>query len=1372
MRRLLLVLLLPFLLARPALAQDEPGILARFLQDNLSAAGREVRVTGFRGALSSLAQIDQITVADDQGIWLTLRGIALDWNRLAVLRGEFSVNNLTAEEIIVARRPVPGPAAPPSPEARGFALPDLPISVDIGRIAANRVELGAPVLGEPLTATVEASLRLAGGEGETDLHLSRLDDGPSTDLTLRASYANASRQLVVDLEAKEEAGGIVSRLAGLPGAPATELTVKGEGIVDDFTAAIRLATDGTERLAGTVRLAAASQGGMGFSARLGGDIAPLFLPDYAGFFGNDVALAVTGTRGASGALDLSQLSLRTEALSLDGAMRLAADGLPEVLKLTGSLGHADGARVLLPTPGEDRIYVQRADVTLDFDALNDDGWSAMVTLAGLDHPAAKLGQALLSGSGRIGRGPLGRTVGGTVRLLAADLQPTDPALAQALGSGVTATSRFAWQEGQPLSLSDLMLAGSDYTATLRGKLTGLTEGIGFDGQVSLQAQDLARFSGLAQRPLGGAARLDGIGKGSLLGGDFDLEATVAGDGLSIGQPQVDNLLRGQTQLVVSAARSATGTEIRQLDLTAATLSVAARGTLRTAGSDLTADLDFADLTVLGDGFGGRLTARAQVSGTMQAGSLTLDGTGRDLLVGQPLANGLLRGETQLSVALRAADGAVLVDKAVISNPQVSADVTGRVQGAGTDLSGTVSLSGLDSIGPSFGGSLTAKGRVTGTLEAGSLVLDARASDLSVGQPAADGFLRGQSTLSLALRTEGGAVLVDRATIANPQVDADVTGRWQAEDSDLSGRVALRNLSALGPGFGGSLSGTGRVTGTLDTGSLTLDATASGLRLGQPQADRLLAGQSTLALALRTESGAIRVDRAVLTNPQLSVNATGRAEGNSRNVTLEARLANLGLLLPEFPGPLTVTGTASDRGNGYDLDLRGQGPGQIDARVSGRLASNLRSADLAIRGTAQAALANAFIAPQQVAGAVQLDLRLNGPLALNALSGRATLSGGRVAIPAAPFALKGVTATADLSGGTARVTVDAGATSGGSLGVAGTVGLAAPFNGDLRVSLRDMTLRDPDLYEMQVQGQLQVTGPLAGGALIAGAVNIPEAEFRVPSTGIGGTAAIPDLTQVNTPPAVQQTLVRAGLVQTGTAQRRAPSRPYQLDVTVSAPNQIYLRGRGLDAELGGSLRIGGTTTAVAPSGQISLIRGRLDILGRRLTLDEAQITLGGSLDATLNIVASNSSDGVTSYVTISGPISEPVVSFTSQPPLPDEEVLARLLFGRNLQSLSPFQAAQLASAVGTLAGRGGEGVIARLRKGFGLDDLDIVAGENGNASLMFGRYISDEIYSEVVVGSGGTTELRLNFDIRPGVVARAIAGSDGQTGIGIYVDRDY
>jgi translocation and assembly module TamB len=563
-----------------------------------------------------------------------------------------------------------------------------------------------------------------------------------------------------------------------------------------------------------------------------------------------------------------------------------------------------------------------------------------------------------------------------------------------------------------------------------------------------------------------------------------------------------------------------------------------------------------------------------------------------------------------------------------------------------------------------------------------------------------------------------------------------------------------------------------VTGTPENGALTLEATGSNLAIGQVQADRMLAGKSQLALALRTENGALRIDRADLTNPQVSVKATGQAENGRRQVDLSARLTDLGLFVPEFPGALTVAGRAVDDGAGYVLDLRGTGPGQIAAEVKGRVSPSPIRANVTITGTAQAALANPFIQPRNVNGPLRFDLRLNGPLALKSLSGTVALTNGRVAAPVLGFALQGVNAQAALDGGTATVTADAGVAAGGSIGVRGTIGMTAPFPGDLTLVPRDMVLRNPDLFETRVNGTVRIAGPLTGGARISGTLTLPETEIRVPSTDITAAGAIPDIVHRNESAAVRATRERAGLLDRKARAGKGTSRPYGLDLTINAPNRVFIRGRGLDAELGGTLRLGGTTAAVIPSGGIDLIRGRLDILGRRLDLTEASVRLEGSLDPQLRVVATNSSDGVTSSVILDGRISEPVITFASSPPLPEEEVLAHLLFGRQLNSLPPLQAAQLANAVATLAGRGGDGIIGKLRRNFGLDDFDLISDAKGGTSLRLGRYVSKDIYTEVIVGTEGKSQLNLNLDISPGVTVRGSADSDGDTGIGIFVEKDY
>jgi len=178
------------------------------------------------------------------------------------------------------------------------------------------------------------------------------------------------------------------------------------------------------------------------------------------------------------------------------------------------------------------------------------------------------------------------------------------------------------------------------------------------------------------------------------------------------------------------------------------------------------------------------------------------------------------------------------------------------------------------------------------------------------------------------------------------------------------------------------------------------------------------------------------------------------------------------------------------------------------------------------------------------------------------------------------------------------------------------------------------------------------------------------------------------------------------------------------------------------------------------------------LGKRLELTEALLQMEGNLVPFLHITATTENDGITSGVEIDGPATDPTVRFTSSPELPQEEVLAQLLFGQGLQNLSALQALQLANAVATLAGKGGEGVVSKLRKGFGLDNLDVKTDAAGEASLTAGKYLSKNIYSEVTVDQDGKSQINLNLDVTKSITLRAQTGSNGDAGIGIVVEKDY
>jgi translocation and assembly module TamB len=1164
-------LLALMLVASPAAAQtDDRDFLTAFLEDSLSDAGREVTITGFAGALSSRATIERLTIADAEGVWLTITGARLDWSRSALLSGALTISELSAEEIVVARLPEASESDLPSPEATPFRLPELPLSITLDQIAAERIVLGEPVLGQPVEGRLDAAATLAGGEGTARLDLVRTGAGPAGQVILDASYANATGRLQIDLVAEEGAGGIAVSLLGVPGAPAAVLTLQGDGPLDNHEARLRLETDGVERLAGTVVLSQADGSLRRLQANVAGNLAPLFLPDYAAFFGDRVALDIDARQTASGGIGLDRFTLQARALQLDGSARIAADGVPEFLDLTGTLASPDGGAVLLPLSGEP-TRVGRADFALRLQQGEGPGWSASLQIEGLDHADLKAARLELDGSGRIGRTPAGRSLGGTLRAAATGLAWTDPALAEALGNALNGGLKFHLQERSgAVSLSNLRLAGAGLAVEGNLRIAGLAQAFQTTGQLTVTASDLGRFSGLAGRQLGGGGTIITSGSVGPLTGALDIEAGVEATGLRLGIAQIDRLLSGRSSARLSVLRDETGTTLRDFQIAAAALTGRASGKLATAGSTIAAEL------------------------------------------------------------------------------------------------------------------------------------------------------------------------------------------------------ALTDLSALDPRYGGAVSLQASFDGTADTGDLALDGSARSLRLGSAEIDRLLTGESRLSARLALTDGTPRITAASLTNPQLDLTLSGTPTG----LAIDGRLNNLGLLIPDLQGPLALSGTAADAQDGYVLNLTARGPGGIDARIAGPVASNAARADLRISGSSRAAPANLFIAPRAADGAVSYDLRLNGPIRLSSLSGRVTLSGGRISDPDLGQALQNVEAMAQLAGGAARLAATAELATGGRLRIDGPVDLAAPFGASLALALDRIRLVDPDLYDARVSGSLRIEGPLVGGAVIRGALSLGETELRVPSSGFATAAALLDLQHVNEPAAVRQTRERAGLLGQAATSRAGAGRPFALDLTVSAPSRIFLRGRGIDAELGGQVRLGGTTAALVPSGGFQLIRGRLDILGKRLVLSAADLQLEGSFVPMLRVVAQTESDGIVSTVTIEGPANDPQVVFASIPDRPQEEVLARLLFGRDLGNLSAFQAAQLANAVAVLAGRGGEGIVGRLRKGFGLDDFDLTTSDDGTAALTAGKYLSENLYSEIEIEQGGKSRVTLNLDLRDGVTVRGKLGEDGDTGLGIFIERDY
>ncbi|MFH5775383.1 translocation/assembly module TamB domain-containing protein [Paracoccus sp. NGMCC 1.201697] len=1467
--------------------EDDRGFITRFLEEKLSGAGRQVVLEGFRGALSSRATFTRLTIADDQGVWITLENGALQWQRSALLGRRVQIEELSAERVILPRRPGGGPAGAPQAETREFSLPQLPVSVNIDKISVGRVELGAPVMGLEAVLAVQGSMNLANGEGATNLTINRVD-GPRGQFGLVTSFSNESRVLNLDLSLDEDKNGLFSNLVNMNGRPAVKAEIKGNGPLSDFAAEIQLATDGQPRVKGKVEVMAQAQDGApgtAFRMDLDGDIAPLIKPDRQEFFAGQSRIRANGWRGQDGRLDVPELKVTTGGLDLQGAVKVNAKGAPESANLTLLLGQDAGATQLpVAVPfGKIPTTVRSGSVLLTYDAAQDSGWRLTGRIGDLSRPDISLSEVRLDGRGRVVLTPEQALseVRGWVAFGMDDLEPSGPGLAEALGDTLNGGLNFAFTPGNALKLWGMNINGDDFRVTGDMDVSGLQSGIALAGDLNAEHRNLSRFSVLAQRKLGGSATAAIKGRYVLLSKAFDVDTRIEGQDISIGQVNADRMLAGASRIELSARRDTTGIDLRRLFVNAQNLTAEAQGKLSSADSNVSAKITMPDLSVADPKFSGLLSADARLTGPAGSRRLVVKGDAQDLVLGIPEIDGAFKGETGLTVELMQSKDSYELQRFQLVNPQLDAQGLGHFTPQELNGELSVSMPDLAVLGRGFSGGLTAQATATQKDGARQIRMTGRGTDLRLGQQDVDGALTGITELKLFAEQRGEEITVHEFDLKNQQMQANAQGTLGRAKTDMSGQLQVRSLSSFGRGWRGSLDAQGSFRDD-GTGARRLDVTGTGnnLSFGQAQVDGALSGATRLSVRGVERDGVFSIETAQVDNPRLNVTAEGRVgagatdlranlraddlrflgngfrgavqaqarvidqQGGSRAITaqgtarglaigkpqadavlagetridlaatqradgsltvsrleagngqfrltgngspaeglnLDGRLNDLALVVPGFPGPAELRGRIRNTGAAYDVNLTATAPGETSATIVGQARTDFASMDIRVQGRSNAAAANPFLRTRSVEGPLSFDIRMNGAPSLESLTGRVELSNGRLAEPKLGLSIASLNARADLNAGRIAVDVSGAVESGGTITVRGPITLTGDRPMDLDVRIQNVVLRDPTLYETRANGNVRISGSQAAGPLVTGRIDLGTTEIRIPSTGLGGARAIPDITHLNERPPQRQTRAKAGLLEFPSEDSRAagmttppatpPAVPARFDLVISAPDQVFIRGRGVDAELGGEIRLTGNARQPIPIGRLELIRGRVDLLGKRFDLTEGIIELQGSLIPVIRLVAEAVQDSVTTRIIIDGEARDPDITFESSPEMPEEEVLSQLLFGRGLDNISGLQAAQLATAIATLAGRGGDGIIGRLRASTGLDDLDLTTDDQGRVSVRAGKYLSENLYTDVQVGDEGTTKLQLNLDVSNSLTARGSVASDGESTLGLFYERDY
>ncbi len=302
------------------------------------------------------------------------------------------------------------------------------------------------------------------------------------------------------------------------------------------------------------------------------------------------------------------------------------------------------------------------------------------------------------------------------------------------------------------------------------------------------------------------------------------------------------------------------------------------------------------------------------------------------------------------------------------------------------------------------------------------------------------------------------------------------------------------------------------------------------------------------------------------------------------------------------------------------------------------------------------------------------------------------------------------------------------------------------------------------------GSLRIVNGAGRQPTISGTLSLPETRYQIVYQG---STQVAKLTGVRRKPPVGRERI-SGAPE---PMQTVPSN-WGLDIRVKADNKVYVSGMGLESEWAADIRMAGTSDAPKVTGNVKLVRGTLGFAGHSFDLQQGRLTFNGGAmtDPDIAITASGEINDVTITIAITGTGSNPEIALTSVPDLPQDELMARILFGNSVGELTPMQAVQLAASLNSLrGGKGGLNPLGVLQSASGIDRLRLLGAdeESGRGtSLAVGQYISNDIYVEIVTDARGYTATQLEIALSKALSVLSQVGSFGSSSVNLRYRKDY
>src|SRR5260221_7912759 len=335
-------------------------------------------------------------------------------------------------------------------------------------------------------------------------------------------------------------------------------------------------------------------------------------------------------------------------------------------------------------------------------------------------------------------------------------------------------------------------------------------------------------------------------------------------------------------------------------------------------------------------------------------------------------------------------------------------------------------------------------------------------------------------------------------------------------------------------------------------------------------------------------------------------------------------------------------TTLNAGAGSQLKASGNVPlnpdGALDLKIGGKLDVGMANPLLEARGL-------------RAAGKLTVDATVTGNSSAPQVGGGITLSEGSLRDYARGVNLSDI--ECEVVGNEAGLLIKSfkATAVSGSVAMTGSFGVLQPgMRLDLKITAKDAQPVASNILTATLDADLHISGKARERIDVAGTIHVIRAKIGIPNS-LPPDVAVLDVRRRGKPAPVPG------------------SKPVivGIDVTVRAPQEIIVQGRGLDAEMGGEIHLTGPSDELLASGDFNLLRGWFTLAGTRLEFKEGRVGFDGAglrkkIDPTLDFRAEATQAEYTITLLITGPADAPRFDFSSSPSLPQDDIMARLLFG--------------------------------------------------------------------------------------------------------------